>query len=428
MSENLRSDKNEDAEIRLGKDENVINRTKDAEASRKKDSKATNTLKKLLGALKLAATIFGYILGIIQILIMLMVSLGSCGFFSEASPLFGSDLIPVTYTVYLMILSLIVILISKQWKAAVILLVVNLFCYIFVIDHSFGYQDKVSQKQPEKGKKYAVAELNVAQYDKTPPVIGQAVTKLQPDFIFLNEINYPVAEGKEKTEEAFPDYNIAVGKICDSAILSKYPIISFKEIQLSSRQPNYIDNTPENNRNNRHRYFIHAVIKDNSQEIHLLNLRLIAGRSVNFDSSPKECYRWGQYLARTQIQETKEFIKYIESLKGPVIFAGDLNAPPNSLAVKSLLNVGTDSALAVNTFPQATFPAQNPFLRLDYVFSNDDFQTVSSSVAPDVVSDHRIVFSTLTLIETKLQKYKDDIKKLQKEAKQKEKSSTDPVK
>ena len=308
-----------------------------------------------------------YFWGILFIGVSLLVILGILNVFPEKSAFFGFDLVPVIYLWYPFIIAVICSLVAQKFKISIffgIFMVVVLFT---TADCSLFYKEKSASNQKAFGKTYTAATLNVAQYDKGVENVSKSLNDLSPDFIFLNEVNFPIELGATVTKTIFPKYKIAYGK-SDNIILSKYPIIEFHEIALPSRQPGYIDNTPENNKNSAFRYFQHAVINDNGCKINLLCLRLIAGRSKDFLKSPAECIEWGQYLARVQMKESAFMRKYIEKLEGPCIFGGDMNAPPYALSMKDIYAVGIDTALATRVVPQKTFPAKGPNQRLDYMF------------------------------------------------------------
>ena len=421
------------SQIVLGKDMNVIARTRREEIKLEKKREKRLLAKKYIEYLKYIPPFLMFFFSALYSVSLLLCWACSKGVFGPGSPFFGFDLVPVTYILYMGLIALALSLILRRWPVAISVSILFVVFFMFNGDHSIGYKDRVSQKHLEKGKRYSVASLNVAQYDQGYDRVGGALAGVNADFVFLNEINYPVKIGLGFTQMAMTanrmHYHLKGGKICDSAILSRYPIVSFKEISFSSKQPNYTNNTPENNENNRNRYFLHAVARDKDQDINLVSIRLIAGRSIDFGKNPGECIRWGQYLAKTQCKESDEAARYIRGLKGPVIFAGDLNAQPNAFSLKPLYNTGIDTALAVTTFPKPTFPASNPNLRLDYIFCNRWFQPFSSGVDSSVVSDHRIVYSTITLIESKVkeEKRKRDMelkkKKAEKAAREKAKAS-----
>ena len=402
-------------EIVMGKDRKLLERKKQESEKELEKLQSKSKLQKFfsLETLQKICLCLAYLSGALFVGISLMMILGILKIFPQDSPLFGFDLIPAIYIWYPFVFALICSLIAKKFKISIffsIFMIIFIFC---TADCSFCYKDKDASKQSAFGKTYKVATLNTAQYDKGFENISKSVNALSPDFIVLQEVNFPIELGAQVTKIAFPKYHIKYGK-SDNIILSKYPIIEFHEIALPSKQPGYIDNTPENNKNNVPRYFQHAVVNDNGTKINILCLRLIAGRSKDFLKSPSECMEWGQYLARVQMKESAFMRQYIEKLKGPCVFGGDMNAPPYALSMKDIYAVGVDVALATKLIPDATFPAKGPNQRLDYIFCTRDFKPEKIEVQKDIISDHRCVLATLTLVEKEkynVKTYKEYIEK-----------------
>ncbi len=352
--------------------------------------------KVLLILSKICTCIFLFF-AVLYIVILGLFWLNSAGVVPPSSPLFGFDFIPSVFLNYLLVPALVFGLLGRQFKFVIAVFCVFLLYFVIAGDHALFYSHKTPKNINYAGRQFCALTLNVAQYDKTPPVIGQAVKSLNPDFIFLQEINVPLEEGIAKTHEAFDGYDIRIGDVCDSVIISKYPLVEFHEIMLPSKQPGYVDNTPDNQANNPNRYFLHAVADVDGTKIHLLCLRLIAGRSPNLNVSPRDVYRWGKYLVEVQNQEAQVMYDYIKKLDGPVIFAGDMNAPPNASSMKIFYKNWIDTALATRFLPLCTFPAGSPQQRLDYVFCNDFFVPLDSQVSPLVISDHRMTLAHILL-------------------------------
>ena len=430
-SEKTDKSESENSDIVLGKDLNLLEKKRKESQALLEKIQEKNKWKKIFTweNTKKVFLWLAYFWGILFVVPALLMILGILNVFPQDSSLFGFDLIPVVYLWYPFWIALICSLISQKFKISIFFAILMVILLFTTTDCNLFYKDKTARNQKALGKTYTAATLNTAQYDKGVVEIWKSFNKISPDFIFLQEVNFPVEVGVANTKMAFPDYHMQYGK-SDNIILSKYPIIEFHEIALPSRQPGYIDNTPENNKNNAFRYFQHAVINDNGTKINLLCLRLIAGRSKDFGKSPSECIEWGQYLARVQMKESAFMRQYIEKLQGPCIFGGDMNAPPYALSMKDIYAVGIDTARATKFIPDPTFPAKGPNQRLDYMFCSKHFKADQTEVQKDVISDHRCVLAKLTLLEEKkydIKTYKKDIKNIEKkkaDKKASEKSQT----
>ena len=85
---------------------------------------------------------------------------------------------------------------------------------------------------------------------------------------------------------------------------------------------------------------------------------------------------------------------------GPLVLAGDLNAPDSSAVVRSLLALGLRDAFASAgrgygyTYGHTLRPGFS-FLRIDHILVSPDFAVRDSSVGGDDASDHRPVIADL---------------------------------
>lgn len=323
-------------------------------------------------------------------------SLSSLNLVDSDSPIFGFGFVPPYLILYLAVISAFLAVLLRKYK--IVIYCVALYALFFVLlgDHSLFTSKNLNYLDIEKV--VSVATLNVAQYDKTPERISSEMKKYNPDFIFLQEINVPLSVGVENTNIAFgKDYHIFIGKVCDSAILSKYPILETHELMLPSKQPGYVDNTPENQKDHINRYFLHAVVDVNGTKVNLLCLRLIAGRGQNLDKGLEPVLHWGVYLAKVQMMESELMAEYMKKLTGPIIFGGDFNASPPAPSMAILYKNWQDVTRTTKLFPENTFNAEAPNQRLDYIFCNSELTPLKTYVAPAVVSDHRIVCAALGL-------------------------------
>jgi endonuclease/exonuclease/phosphatase family metal-dependent hydrolase len=137
-----------------------------------------------------------------------------------------------------------------------------------------------------------------------------------------------------------------------------------------------------------HRSFVHAVIDVNGASVNVLSLRLLAGRPK--DHSLKESIKWGRYLLKSQNEELVSFIGYMQNIKGPFIFGGDLNVTPNTEIIHRLKKYAEDSYLEEHMFGSFTFKVSFPTMRLDFLFHSKDVFTKQCEVvkSKSPLSDH----------------------------------------
>jgi endonuclease/exonuclease/phosphatase (EEP) superfamily protein YafD len=112
-------------------------------------------------------------------------------------------------------------------------------------------------------------------------------------------------------------------------------------------------------------------------------------------------------IRRNQAQRMQQARKVAEDARrvdGPLIIAGDLNAPPASLVTRTLTDLGLSDAFSEAgrgygyTFGHSLFIGRS-FLRLDRILVSRHFEPVSTWVGGASGSDHRPVVADLVLRE-----------------------------
>jgi len=100
-----------------------------------------------------------------------------------------------------------------------------------------------------------------------------------------------------------------------------------------------------------------------------------------------------------RISQAKEINAVFSLNKYPSILAGDLNAVPGSTPIQILEEVWTASYDKKN--PQATFPSDGPYIKIDYVmfFPKNRWRVLKTEVIQDTIaSDHCAYLVTLELL------------------------------
>jgi endonuclease/exonuclease/phosphatase family metal-dependent hydrolase len=260
--------------------------------------------------------------------------------------------------------------------------------------HDFSLKSLTSGK-PEKTVKYdtlKVAAYNVKYYAFGIENISEYIKGSDIDVFVLSE-SVLTPEKMDYLKNSLPSYSVYSDSGRDLSILSKYPVVDYEIIEL----PTYLASFSGGNdieklkENGIHRSFVHAVVNVNGSEVNILSLRLIAGRAK--DKSIAEIIKWGQYLRFAQNQELSVFLSYLDTLKGPVIFGGDLNCPPNSGIIHRIKKHVDDSYLDEHLYGSFTFKASFPTVRLDYIFHSKDVISKNSKVVNALLSDHFMVRS-----------------------------------
>ncbi|MFS0634317.1 endonuclease/exonuclease/phosphatase family protein [Mesobacillus foraminis] len=161
----------------------------------------------------------------------------------------------------------------------------------------------------------------------------------------------PLKEGEERRQYG-------------TAILSKYPILHSENHSLTK-----IGNTEQ-------RGVLEAIINVKGNHLHFYNTHLA------LTASEREI-------------QIKEMIQLASTSKGPKIFAGDLNATPES---KEMIPMYENYRDVFASNPDAfTYPAKNPSKRIDYLFTSGDIEITNSHVIRSLASDHLPIVAEIVL-------------------------------
>ena len=305
----------------------------------------------------------------------------------------GLTYLPPIWLIIFIIPAIIACLIAGSRKLAGVTLI---FYLVFLLLYGDFTLIKPSYKiNEDKGKKISVLALNVQYYQHGIEKVVKGIKDMNADISLLSE-NTLDEEKEAYFKKEFELYDYYMGKKDAPAIISRYPIIEAKEVELPSHQaslfgPNKIS---EQNKNP-HRSFIHAIIDVEGTALHAISIRFIAGRPESQKISHQ--LEWGNYLSKTHIEEVNFFKDYVEKLDGPVIFGGDLNAPPSSKPIKVLNKMATDAYMAKHFYGTLTFSVETTILRLDYIFFKNNAVPLKCEVLDYVVSDHYPLYGEFLL-------------------------------
>ncbi|MFL5249617.1 MAG: endonuclease/exonuclease/phosphatase family protein, partial [Myxococcales bacterium] len=209
-------------------------------------------------------------------------------------------------------------------------------------------------------------------------------------------------EEREQVRKEVLPAEFRMGRSGETAIISAYPILDFREVDLPDRQVSLFGpNSLENGDEAPLRSFVDAAVDVRGSRVHVISVRMIAGRPPA--NGPWQQIRWGLYLLRAQADEFAFFESYLRQLKGPFVFGGDLNATPPSFGVRRLSAVAPDSYLALHSIGRPTFRVSAPVSRLDYLFASRELTPVRSARLDVMGSDHFPVYAEYRLSPERMQ-------------------------
>ncbi len=297
--------------------------------------------------------------------------------------------------------SVIIYLLLRLYKRALVLLVAYLCFFIGFGDTSLVKQQSFRFQNNAPTQPLSVVALNLRYYSFGFEEIIAAINDMKADIYLLSE-NSIKPEQISALKEMIAPKVFFMGQQESTAIISRYPVISFNEINFPTRQASlHSGNRIERAHLNPFRSFTHAVIDVNGTFVHAISVRFIAGRSRHKTLS--SIVDWGFYVLESQQKEIAFFLDYLEKLEGPVVFGGDLNATPSSIVIRKLTAVSTDLYMYDHTWGGFTFgtnfpPKTNiPSARLDYVFAMNQVQPQYSEMLDIVVSDHYPVYAEVLI-------------------------------
>jgi endonuclease/exonuclease/phosphatase (EEP) superfamily protein YafD len=335
----------------------------------------------------------------IPLLCIVLHALAAWGAFPQGSLLSGASYLP-------------------PWWIGALVLPVSLACWMvgakktgigLAIAYGVGvvpnsdFSLRSSGKPPSsEAARLSVVALNVQYYSFGVENVVRAIKQVDADVALLSENVLDESEAQTVIRELHPR-SFRMGRSGETAIASKYPMVSFKEVEFPTFQASLSGpNRLEQSQNTPHRSFSHAVIDVDGIRVNVLSVRLIAGRAPA--TGPLSQISWGVYLMRSQNTEVAFLKDYLARLQGPYIFGGDLNAPPSAPAVRSLREVAMDAYMATHHIGKPTFRVRAPLLRIDYVFGSGDLVPLQSRRVEIEISDHFPLFAEFQLTRLRAQR------------------------
>lgn len=313
------------------------------------------------------------------------------GYFPVDSRWTALGFVPPSGFIVFFLPSLVGFLIKRRWK--LILGMLSIYLLFFVIFGDFAlYKQKPHRFKPgADAQEISAVALNLRYYSYGFDAITDAINKIDADIYLLSE-NDITEEEVVRLREAIAPKVFRMGRKEGTAIISKYPVLSFREVLLPTHQASLHENNEVDDQHlNPRRSFVHAVINVNGIPVNAISIRFLAGRAKS--RAPWHVLDWGFYVLESQLKELDFFLDYISDLKGPVIFGGDLNATPSSIVVRKITEKAVDAYLQDHVWGGFTFwTVTFPYARLDYLFCMNNVQPIRTRILDIVVSDHYPVY------------------------------------
>jgi endonuclease/exonuclease/phosphatase (EEP) superfamily protein YafD len=330
--------------------------------------------------------VFAWLL-IVPISVLIAVStLDHLDVFGNADSFYGIDYVPVLWISLLLLIPITLFFLCGRRMVAAIFTIIAITYVAAFGDFSLSFLVQKNKPEVWTSKKISIMALNVQYYSNGLQKVLGGIQSLNPDVVLLSENTlsdslYKIAKRIVRPKQFY------MGHSNSTAIISKYPVLEFKEINLPSHEASLSgSNDIQDQYRHPYRSFTHAVLDVEGIHLHVISVRLIAGRPKNH--TLEENIRWGRYLMGTQLDEVNALIKYVKSLDGPIIFGGDLNAPPSSKPMRKIQALATDAYMINHFWGDYTFRTEAPTMRLDYLFCMNNAIPINAYRPPLIISDH----------------------------------------
>lgn len=309
------------------------------------------------------------------------------GLVPEASRWMALGFFP-PYGFLLFILPSIVVFAWQQYRRVWRSLTAVFLLFFFLFgDFSYFKQPVVRFSETEQTQPLKVIALNLRYFSYGFETVVEAIREMDADLYLLSENSISV-EQREVLEDRIQPKTFFMGRDLGTAIISRYPVLSFREIEFPTRQVSLHKGVKLDRIHlNPFRSFVHGILDVNGVKVHAISVRFIAGRPRKRTFA--HTWEFSFHILEAQRKEIAFFLDYIQKLEGPVILGGDLNATASSITIRKLTRVATDLYLQDHVWGGFTFWTSFPaFARLDYLFGMNQVQPVRSERLDIVVSDH----------------------------------------
>ncbi len=212
------------------------------------------------------------------------------------------------------------------------------------------------------------------------------IQKMDADFCSINEISDDLPGSTFGQQPAYLaqqlGWNYAFAKAIDVkkkdgsaraygiALLSKHPIRSFRRIPLV---------TPPEEREEGLKYEDRMLMIAEVE----INGKIVTVMNSHFG------------LRETEIEKAANAVlAERENLSGPIVLTGDFNIGPDHPQLQRIKAVFKDTA-DIREDACLTFPSHQPKVKIDYIFTDHNTQTLDLQIPTEVVADHLPMIATL---------------------------------
>ena len=275
------------------------------------------------------------------------------------------------------------------WRVAALLGLALILAPVMGLELNTG--DDAQGRKPVRVLTYNVKAYLAAGRPDGFAQLAQEIRRHRPDIVALQDANEPsllrrLGIGPVATLTGLP-YRYAFGQF---TLASRFPL---RECAPSTNAAGGFIDT-----------WVRCIVDIGGREFDLYSAHLPTPRQ-GLNAARTEALDgvedWEQNVA-ARMARARDLAKAVGARSRPVIVAGDLNAPPPSLAVRTLLDTGLRDAFGRAgigfgyTYGHALRPGFS-FLRLDHVLVSAEIGVAACTVGSETASEHRPVIADLWL-------------------------------
>ncbi|MEO6747489.1 MAG: endonuclease/exonuclease/phosphatase family protein [Caldimonas sp.] len=275
------------------------------------------------------------------------------------------------------------------WRVAALLSLALVLGPVMGLELNTG--DEAQGRKPLRVLTYNIKAYRAAGHPDGYARLAQEIRRHRPDIVALQDANEPsvlrrLGIGPVATLTGLP-YRYAFGQF---TLASRFPL---RECAPSTNAAGEFIDT-----------WVRCIVDIGGREVDLYSAHLPTPRQ-GLNAARTEALDgvedWEQNVA-ARMARARDLAKAVGARSRPVIVAGDLNAPPPSLAVRTLLDTGLRDAFGRAgvgfgyTYGHALRPGFS-FLRLDHVLVSAEIGVAACTVGSETASEHRPVIADLWL-------------------------------
>jgi endonuclease/exonuclease/phosphatase (EEP) superfamily protein YafD len=233
-----------------------------------------------------------------------------------------------------------------------------------------------------------VLTYNVKSGHHDPHAIAWEIEQAKPDLVQFQDSGKVLLTEVGSVLSAAKGWNLR--REGQYVVASRWPLSELTRIDLDVPDPRF--------------FAVRATLTmpDGAPPITVYNVHLLSARYGLLSVRSRNIQVLEQNLEDRLTQADKVAAAIRTGPTGPILLTGDLNAPPSSMAKRSLLSTGLRDAFEASgwgygfTYGTST-KIGRPYVRIDCILASPDFRADSIYVGNDIGSEHRPVIADLTL-------------------------------